>query len=93
MAEVLDAVRERADIVLVDTPGLAAASDALSLSPYIDTALFVVRLNASRRDEVARGIRELTNLGVDLAGVVVVGGARRRVPKYEDKAGGAGDFR
>jgi receptor protein-tyrosine kinase len=71
---VLSAVRARADVVLVDTPAMTAASDALRVGPYVDTALFVVRIEASRKDEVARGLEGLRGVGVDLAGAVVIGG-------------------
>jgi Mrp family chromosome partitioning ATPase/capsular polysaccharide biosynthesis protein len=87
MPAVLAAVRERADVILVDTPALTAASDAVSLREYVDAALFVVRLNESRSDEVTRSIAELRNVGVDVVGTVVVGATPKRVPAYDGAPG------
>ena len=73
MQVVLSAARARADVVLVDTPAMTAASDALSIGPYVDTALFVVRIEQSRKDEIARSLEGLRGVGVDVAGAVVIG--------------------
>ena len=73
METVLSALRARADVVLLDTPALTVASDAMSIGPMVDTALFVVRLGQSRKDEVARSLGGLRGVGVDLAGAVVIG--------------------
>ncbi|HET8786645.1 MAG TPA: CpsD/CapB family tyrosine-protein kinase, partial [Candidatus Limnocylindrales bacterium] len=73
LPSVLGALHARADVVILDTPPLGDASDALTLAPFVDTAVFVVRLGKSREDLVARALDELRGVGIDPAGVVVVG--------------------
>jgi capsular polysaccharide biosynthesis protein/MinD-like ATPase involved in chromosome partitioning or flagellar assembly len=73
MAEVVMETRDAADIVLIDTPALAHVSDAASLAAAADICVFVVRLSFSRSDEMRRAIGTLTNLNVDLAGMVLTG--------------------
>jgi succinoglycan biosynthesis transport protein ExoP len=57
VAGVLDALRDRADIVLVDTPPMLQVSDALSLSGKVDAVIVAARLTTIRRptlDELRR---------------------------------------
>lgn len=73
MQELVAEARERADVVLIDTPALGAVSDALSLSNVVDTCIFVVRLNHAKRDGTLRALRTLSNVGVDVTGIVITG--------------------
>ena len=49
LGELLLRLRERADLVLVDTPGLLRVGDAMALSTHADALLVVVRFKVIRR--------------------------------------------
>ncbi|HLV80403.1 MAG TPA: polysaccharide biosynthesis tyrosine autokinase, partial [Chthonomonadaceae bacterium] len=51
MRQTLDALRQEADVVIVDTPASATVADALLLAPYVDCILHVV--GAGHVDEEA----------------------------------------
>ena len=57
LAEVLDDLRGRYDVVLIDSAPLLAVSDTVPLLRYADAALFVGRLGVTTRD-TARRLRE-----------------------------------
>jgi Mrp family chromosome partitioning ATPase len=66
-------VRGRADMVLLDTPALGPVSDAVDLAPNVDSCVLVVRLKQTTKEGARRALRTLTEVGVDIAGVVVTG--------------------
>lgn len=59
------------DYVIIDTPPVLAADDALTVAAKADWTLFVVRLGYSRPTPSQRAIEELTSRQIDVAGVVV----------------------
>ena len=79
--------RELADVVLVDTAPLLSVSDAIDLSPHVDAALVVSRLNRTTAQEAAGVQRLLARLRVPAVGTVLVGagspgGLEAYTPKY-----------
>jgi receptor protein-tyrosine kinase len=69
--EVLDALRDRFDIVIIDSAPVLAVSDTISLLRYADIALFVGRLNVTTRDTAKRLMDVLDRVpDMVLAGVV-----------------------
>jgi len=82
MGGLLTEARGLADVVLVDSAPLLAASDVFDVLPLVDTVLLVVR--SGRLTEVA-GHRVSELLGrfqVPVAGVVVVGAQSKRSAGY-----------
>jgi Mrp family chromosome partitioning ATPase len=53
-AEVLDELRERFDIVLIDSAPVLAVTDTVPLLRYADATLFVGRFKVTSRDTVKR---------------------------------------
>ena len=49
VGEILESLRERADLVLIDTAPLLRVGDAMALSPRIDGIVVLARLNLLRR--------------------------------------------
>jgi succinoglycan biosynthesis transport protein ExoP len=49
VGKILSSLRERADIVLVDSPPMLTVGDALTISQYVDGILLVARLHSLRR--------------------------------------------
>ena len=54
LAEVLDELRDRHDLLLIDSAPLLAVTDTVPLLRYADAALFVGRLGATKRDTAKR---------------------------------------
>lgn len=57
-AEIFSELRERFDIVLIDSPPLLAVADSLVMTAYSDGVVLVVRQGSTRRRSLAR-MREL----------------------------------
>jgi len=93
MREVLRETRERADIVLVDTPALRPVSDAVDLAAGVDRCVFVVRLKHTTKEDARRAVRALADVGVEVVGVIVAGAARAPSHASEYYSGGAGQAR
>ena len=74
VASIVGAMRQRADIVILDTPPLLPVSDARQLSTLADGVLIVARLDLLRRPMVADLGRALDVLTTRRLGVVVTGG-------------------
>lgn len=52
LARILEQVRDRADIVLIDAPPILHVNDAMALSAVVDAMLIVTRLRVVRRSTV-----------------------------------------
>jgi Mrp family chromosome partitioning ATPase len=61
LAEVLAEVRERADVVIVDTPPILHVSDAMTLSTAMDAMLVVTRIDVVQRN-MLRELRRLISV-------------------------------
>ena len=58
------------DLVIIDTPPIAAVSDSFTLSSLVDKALYVIRWEQTPRNVALAGIRQLVEAGADIAGIV-----------------------
>jgi capsular exopolysaccharide synthesis family protein len=67
----LDGLRSEADFVVIDSPPLAAVSDARMLAALADKTVFIVRWASTRRETVLMSVRQLRAAGADLAGVIL----------------------
>jgi tyrosine-protein kinase len=77
MQRVLEAARERYDLVVIDTPPTSVVSDTIPLVKRVSGVIVVCRLGRTTRDS-ARHLREqLENLEANLLGVVVNGIGRQ----------------
>jgi polysaccharide biosynthesis transport protein len=71
--EVLQELRERFDIVLLDTPPILAVSDPSVVAPRVDGVILTVRVTKNGRPAAVRAKEVLTSLGANVLGVVVNG--------------------
>jgi len=83
MKEVLQVLRARFDLVLVDTPPAIAVSDAIVLSVQCDGVLLVLRAQRTPTEAVQRVVERLEVVGARLLGIVLVG-ADMRHPDYAE---------
>jgi Mrp family chromosome partitioning ATPase/capsular polysaccharide biosynthesis protein len=71
LGQMLLELRERADIVLIDTPPLLTVGDAMTLSARADALLGVFRLRETRRASLANLARQLEKSPATTLGFVV----------------------
>ncbi len=82
LPQVLHEAKQHADIVLVDSAPLVPVGDAIPIANAVDGVLLVVKLGASRRDEVRRALKLLGTLRSKVIGVVITN-ADRPSDKYD----------
>jgi receptor protein-tyrosine kinase len=83
MKEVLAALRERFDFVLVDTPPALAISDAAVLSVLCDGVLLVLRNQSTTTASAIHAIERLQAVGARILGAVL-NGINIRDPDYAE---------
>lgn len=71
MKRLLEICAEQFDLVVIDTPPIMAVSDAAIVGRIADASVFVVRWAETPRDVAVSAIKQLTNVNVRLAGVVL----------------------
>ena len=81
MKETLAQLRERADVVILDTPPSAVLVDAMMLVRHVDGVAYVVMSDYARRRYVFDGVEELTSSGAPVVGCILNGG-RTHTGKY-----------
>lgn len=79
MIALLEQLKERADMIVIDSPPLLPVVDAAILSHISDGALLVAMHGRVRRDQVSRSIEQLDAVGAKLLGNVL-----NRVPASGD---------
>lgn len=73
LSEILAALRERADVVLLDAPPLLHVGDAATLSTKVDGIVLATRLNTVRRQMLHELRRQIAALPTPVLGFVVTG--------------------
>jgi Mrp family chromosome partitioning ATPase len=71
MHGVLERAAHEYDIVLVDSPPVLAAADALILASQVEATLVVVRWRRTPRDALALAVSQITRAGGRLIGAVL----------------------
>lgn len=82
MGEVLAGLRERYELVVIDTAPLGVVSDAFPLLREVDGVIAVARLERSTHDHVKQLREQLGRLEAPVLGVVANGAKARRGGKY-----------
>lgn len=71
MSELLEALADTYDLVVLDTPPVLAVSDTLVLGRQVDKTVFIVEWNKTRRSAAANALKQVIASGADVAGVVL----------------------
>ncbi len=79
--QLLDALRERYDMVILDTPPLSGGADAAILGAQADGVLMVVRAGDTDREAARMAARQLHTVGARLLGAVM-NDPSGEVPRY-----------
>jgi capsular exopolysaccharide synthesis family protein len=80
----VDEAKQIADYVIIDSPPLTAAIDALPLAQMSDDVLIVVRLGKTDLNELARLAELLAHQGIKPVGFALVGVSRTRDYGYHE---------
>ncbi len=71
MAELLERLREKADVVIFDSPPVLAVTDASVLSNRVDGVVLVLQVKRSRRADIKEAINRLRRVGANILGGVL----------------------
>ena len=71
LAFALDHLAHAYDMVIIDTPPVLPASDALVLSPRTDGLLLVVKANQVNRKYIKDAVRQIESVGAKILGVIL----------------------
>ena len=71
--EIIEKLKETADIIILDTPPSALLVDAMLVAKYVDEAIYVIMSDYARTSVIAGGLSELKNTGVEICGFVLNG--------------------
>jgi len=77
LKELLEALRDQFDFVIIDTPPLLAVTDPCAVASCVDGVLLVVRVSKNGRPFAERAKEILNALGATVLGVVVNGVGRQ----------------
>ena len=77
MRSLIAALRERYDIVILDTPPSAILVDAMMLLSYVDAVTYVIMSDYARRRYIFNGVEELTSGDAPIVGCILNGGKTR----------------
>lgn len=73
MAEIVQGLRERFDVVVIDGPPVGAGGDAVTLARLADTTAWVVRAGRLSAGRLGWVKHLLKSVGADVAGILLVG--------------------
>jgi len=71
MANLIQALTERADKVLIDGPAVLTVSDPITLAPLVDGVVLVLKPGSTRRDDIVETCRRLEIVGARTVGYVL----------------------
>jgi capsular exopolysaccharide synthesis family protein len=83
MQQILQGLRERFDLVLLDTPPAVAVSDAVVLSVHCDGVVLVLRAQRTPTEAVQRVVERFETAGARILGTVLMG-VDMRTPEFAD---------
>ena len=71
MRRLLDELEASYDLVMIDSPPVAAVSDSIALAGLVQKTVYIVRWERTPRNVALAGLSQLAEAGADIAGVVV----------------------
>ncbi len=80
--QLIEDLKERYDLVILDTPPALIVADANILSRIADAVVYAIRWNRTPRNAVLEGIKELRATNAPLAGVVLTRVNESKASKY-----------
>ncbi len=78
----LEQIREKYDVILIDTPPALVVPDARIISQLVDANLFVVKWDSTKKDQVQSALREFESVGHPVTGLVLNQIVPSRMSRY-----------
>ena len=82
MKDLLTSLSAQYELTVLDSPPVLAASDARILSRMADKTVFLMRWGRTSREAAFAGLKEITDAGGDVAGVVLTQANLRKIGSY-----------
>jgi capsular exopolysaccharide synthesis family protein len=73
------------DRIIIETPPVNAVSDAVIISKLVESVLYVVHGNKTKRDQISKGLRMLKQVNAPIEGVVINHSENIDTDKYQGK--------
>ena len=73
MRALIEALKSKYDIIILDTAPSELLADAPLLGKYVDAALYVIRYDYTKLREIREGVESLALSGIDMLGYVFNG--------------------
>lgn len=86
--ELIEYLRGRYELVILDTPPVLAVTDAQIIAKRVDTALYCVKWDNTPREVVLEGMRNFQIVYPDIAGIAITMVDGERAASYGYKYGG-----
>jgi tyrosine-protein kinase Etk/Wzc len=80
--QLIEDLREKADVVIIDTPPVLAVSDPLILGGYANGVVMVTSARRSTKDALAKALDQLAVDQVPVLGIVLNGTSSRAAKSY-----------
>ena len=84
MPQLLEAVRPRYDLIIIDAAPIMAVSETRTLIDLADETLFILRWKVTERSAAKAAIRDLKRMDAKIVGVIMTQVNLREHLKYED---------
>ena len=82
MEDAIEAMRRRADYVILDTAPAELLADASQLAKYVDSVLYVIRCDYTKMNKIRAGVESLTMRNVNIMGYVFNGDVNQKLNRY-----------
>lgn len=81
-SHLIEQMKKRYDRIVIDSAPVQAVSDALILGQFADAVLYAVKANSTPMNISARGVKRLTEAGLNMAGAVVTQVNIKKISQY-----------
>jgi len=81
-SDLLKALRDEYDYIVIDSPPVLAVPDARVLASYADTIAFVVRWSETTKTQVQQGLEMLGSIDARISGVVMTQVDQKKMKSY-----------
>lgn len=82
MTQAVKVLKESADLIILDTPPSAMLVDAEMVVDYTDKAVYVVMCDYARSFYIRKGLRELSETGIEISGIILNAGKQASTSSY-----------
>lgn len=89
--DLIEDLREKYDVVMIDTPPVLLVPDARIIAPLADSIVFTVKWDETPKTQVRRGIRSFEDIGRPINGIILSQVSAKKMKSYGyDSYGGYG---